>query len=713
MLAGHGRIARPRPLIWSPGRRFRMGASMPLRRTRGCSQMAPACRGYSRRGGKRFWRGAGGLRAVGLRRAAPERRGGVARAEGRAEDQEPARLLPYKEPDESPSELVLERGSPTGSVLDLVRSTLGALVGSREAQGLDVDLPEHWRDQIKQLSKGKRRQLQRYYEIVEQINALENGFMEMTDAQLRSKTDVFRERVAAGESLESILPEAFACVREASKRALDMRHFDCQMVGGIVLHEGKTAEMDTGEGKTLVATLPVYLNALTGKGVHVVTVNEYLATRDAQWMGKIYTFLGLTVASVKEEMDLREKKTAYASDVIYVTATQLCFDHLHDCCATSAEHIALGELNYAIVDEVDSILIDESRNPMILSTKSREVLDRVELAAEVCHELLHERGYGKVNRLLELADAIHAGRLPTTLRSSPNVPRMQLQMVSEALAVLLDVLVSGPTHRMPNLKRLPDLADIERVRAGVLRGDPDLTPVAVYMLMYLRAELKGLRVYKPDIHAKKVTVTETGAVMLKELLGEHGEQFDSNSPVSLWESTTGGDVWGPYLVNALKATEFFRRGIEYIVMNGEVVIVDEATGRLRVKSRWEDGIHQAVEAKERVLQDKGVAGEGVVGNETVEVKPQNYTIASVTFQVFFKYYKKLAGMSGTAVSEQQEFYENYNLTVVKIPTHRPRIRIDRPNIVYLSEDAKMQALIMELMNCQGARPHRNQLHTRV
>ncbi|MDA3934525.1 MAG: preprotein translocase subunit SecA [Gammaproteobacteria bacterium] len=413
------------------------------------------------------------------------------------------------------------------------------------------------------------------------INALEPDVKVLSDAQLRSKTAEFRQRYADGESLEKLLPEAFAVCREAALRTLHMRHFDVQLIGGMVLHQGKIAEMKTGEGKTLVATLAVYLNTLTGKGVHLVTVNDYLARRDADWMRPLYEQLDLSVGVAVPGMSPAAKRAAYACDVTYATNNELGFDYLRDNMAFSSEQKVQRELAYAIVDEVDSILIDEARTPLIISGP-----------AEESPEL-----YARINKL---------------------VPKLQVQQEEE-----------GP-------------------------GD-----------------------FSIEEKNKQIYLTEDGMAKVEELLTETGMLRDDSS---LYDA---GNLNLLHHVNAaLRAHYLFNNDVDYIVRDGEVVIVDEFTGRTLSGRRWSDGLHQAVEAK-----------------EGVPIQHENQTLASITFQNYFRLYGKLSGMTGTADTEAYEFQNIYALEVVSIPTHKPMIRDDRGDLVYMSQREKFNAIIEDIKDC--------------
>ncbi len=430
--------------------------------------------------------------------------------------------------------------------------------------------------------------LRRMRKVVDRINVLEAGMAAASDADLRAKTDEFRNRVAEGEKLDALLPEAFAVVREASKRTLNMRHFDVQLIGGLVLHEGKIAEMRTGEGKTLVATLPVYLNALTGKGVHVVTVNDYLARRDAEWMGQIYDFLGMSVGVVIAGMSPEEKRAAYAADITYGTNNEYGFDYLRDNMAFGLEQKVQRPLHYALVDEVDSILIDEARTPLIISGP-----------AEESSEL-----YRRVDEIV------------------PRLTRQQQQQEAE--------------------------------------GEEDSGD------------------YWVDEKVKQVYLTERGHQRVEELLLEAGLLREGDS---LYDAANLGVFH--HLNACLRAHALFHKDVEYIVRNGEIIIVDEFTGRTMPGRRWSDGLHQAIEAKEKV-----------------PIQAENQTLASITFQNYFRLYQKLAGMTGTADTEAFEFQQIYGLEVVIVPTHLPMIRKDLGDLVFLTQREKYEAVLEDIRDCR-------------
>jgi preprotein translocase subunit SecA len=434
------------------------------------------------------------------------------------------------------------------------------------------------------------RLLKQYRGVVQKINALEPQYEQLDDAALRAKTDEFRARIAKGESLDDLLPEAYAVVREAGKRTLKMRHFDVQLSGGIALHQGKIAEMRTGEGKTLVATLPVYLNALSGQGVHVVTVNDYLARRDAEWMGRLYGFLGLTVGVNVPGMDRAEKQAAYRCDVTYGTNNEFGFDYLRDNMVyETGERVARG-LHYAIVDEVDSILIDEARTPLIISGQAED----------------HTELYVKINAVV------------------------------------------------PKLKKQIGEAD-PRTGEGVIEpGD-----------------------FTVDEKSHQVYLTEAGHENAERILGAAGLLAEGESLYAPQNITLMHHVYA-----ALRANHLYNRDQHYVVQNGEVIIVDEFTGRLMTGRRWSDGLHQAVEAK-----------------EGVPIQSENQTLASITFQNYFRMYGKLAGMTGTADTEAYEFQEIYGLETVVIPPNKPTIRKDELDLVYKTNKEKYQAVIADIRDC--------------
>ncbi|MBF2067454.1 MAG: preprotein translocase subunit SecA [Calothrix sp. C42_A2020_038] len=407
------------------------------------------------------------------------------------------------------------------------------------------------------------RKLKKYQPYITDINLLEEEIKSLSDEQLKGKTAEFKQRLAKGETLDDILPEAFATVREAGRRVLGLRHFDVQMLGGIILHTGQIAEMKTGEGKTLVATLPSYLNALTGKGVHVITVNDYLARRDAEWMGQVHRFLGLSVGLIQQSMTPQERKKNYDCDITYVTNSEIGFDYLRDNMATDIKDVVQRPFNYCVIDEVDSILIDEARTPLIIS--------------------------GQVER---------------------------------------------PTEKYLRAAQI----------ANALKKDEH---------------------YEVDEKARNVLLTDDGFAEAEQLL-EVTDLFDPEDP------------WAHFVFNAIKAKELFLKDVNYITRGGEVVIVDEFTGRVMPGRRWSDGLHQAIEAKERL-----------------EIQPETQTLATITYQNLFLLYPKLGGMTGTAKTEEAEFEKIYKLEVTVIPTNRTRLRKDLSDMVFKTENGKWRAIAKE------------------
>ena len=424
------------------------------------------------------------------------------------------------------------------------------------------------------------KEVKRLKPIVDKINSLEDGLTKLSDSELRAKTDYFKNQLKEGKTLDDILPEAFAVVREASKRVLGMRHFDVQLIGGIILHQGRIAEMKTGEGKTLVATLPVYLNALEGKGVHVITVNDYLAKRDSEWMGKLYKFLGLSVGLVIAGMEPKEKQEAYNADITYGTNNEFGFDYLRDNMVIYKDQLVQRGLNYAIIDEIDSILIDEARTPLIISGRANESSD------------LYKKADSFVRRL------------------TPKV------IVEE------------------------DVKDFDQ------------------------AEDNEKYDYIVDLKAKSASLTQKG-------IKKAEENFNLENFNDLENSTLVHHV-----NQALRAHGVMKKDIDYIVKDGEVLIVDEFTGRIMYGRRYNNGLHQAIEAKEHV-----------------KIADESKTLATITFQNLFRMYNKLSGMTGTAMTEEAEFEEIYNLDVVAIPTNKPMIRKDENDVIYKNEDVKYRAIV--------------------
>src|SRR5688572_7226321 len=438
------------------------------------------------------------------------------------------------------------------------------------------------------------RELKRLAPRMVEIGALEPEVQALSEEQLRDKTQEFRKRVADGESLDDLLVEAFAVVREAGKRVLNMRHFDVQLIGGMILHIGKIAEMKTGEGKTLVATLPAYLNALAGKGVHVVTVNDYLARRDSEWMGRIYRYLGMSVGVIQHELTDAQRQVAYGADITYGTNNEFGFDYLRDNMKFDFASMVQRGHHYAIVDEVDSILIDEARTPLIISGPAEESTDL----------------YYEVDRI---------------------IPRLKKGAVTQ----------------------------------GNVKAED-------------REKLEGTGDYTVDEKHKTVTLTESGMAKAEQMLGHRvvpgsGGLYDPvNMPLL------------HHVQQALRAHNLFHLDVEYMIKDGQVVIVDEFTGRLMPGRRWSDGLHQAVEAKEKV-----------------KIERENQTLATITFQNYFRKYGKLSGMTGTAETEAPEFGKVYSLDVNVIPTNRPLKRIEEPDLVYRTEREKYDAIVNDILENQA------------
>ena len=482
-----------------------------------------------------------------------------------------------------------------------------------------------------------KRLLSGYERFVIQANALEQEVKALDDDALMTRTGEFKSRLQNGEDLDSLVPEAFAVVREAAVRTVGMRHFDVQLVGGVALHQGKIAEMRTGEGKTLVATLNAYLNALSGKGVHIVTVNDYLAQRDANWMGPIYEFLGLTVGVVKAGQSREDKQEAYKADITYGTNNEFGFDYLRDNLAIRLEDRVQRELNYAIVDEVDCILIDEARTPLIISGPSTESTELYLKINKLIPGLTpHRPPPGKANENIE------ARRVSVTGVSGEELGDMS---IDEAL----ELAYEGGHH--------------------LIEVEPGASPPGC------RLVVPGD--YTIDEKSKQAHLTEEGHERIEPLLVRAGIL---NEGESLYDAANIRLMH--HLNAALRAHTLFNKEVEYIVKDGEVVIVDEFTGRTMPGRRWSDGLHQAIEAK-----------------EGVRVKEENQTVASITFQNYFRLYDKLAGMTGTADTEAYEFQQIYGLEVVVIPTHMEMIRDDAPDLVYLTRGDKFDAIIEDIQDC--------------
>ena len=493
-----------------------------------------------------------------------------------------------------------------------------------------------------------QRQMRQYSKDVRRINDLERALQALSDEQLAAKTVEFRDRATQGESLDGLLPEAFAVTREAAWRTLGMRPFDVQLIGGMVLHFGNIAEMRTGEGKTLVATLPAYLNTLAGDGVHIVTVNEYLAQRDADWMRPVFEFLGLKVGVSKSGQTHEEKRTAYDADITYATNNELGFDYLRDNLAFALNDKVQRDLNFAIVDEVDSILIDEARTPLIISGPVEESTDL----------------YQKINKLIpklrQQDEATTAVNFDITARKVSLVDQDEQPVAIEDS--------DGESQDIVSIEQAVAFADARD--ADVVLVD-DKPKVAV-----CRIVTRGH--YSADEKAKQVHMTEDGHLYVEQLMIQAGLLGDGES---LYDAANIRLLH--HLNAALRAHVMFNKDVEYIVTDGEIVIVDEFTGRTMPGRRWSDGLHQAVEAKE------GVA-----------VKQENQTVASITFQNYFRLYNNLSGMTGTADTEAFEFQQIYGLEVIVIPTHMPMVRDDAPDLVYLTQTDKFDAIIEDITDCR-------------
>jgi len=493
-----------------------------------------------------------------------------------------------------------------------------------------------------------QRMLRQYTKIVNKINLLEEGLKALDDAALRAKTGEFQSRYSAGEVLEDLLPEAFAVAREAAVRTLGMRPFDMQLIGGMVLHDGNIAEMRTGEGKTLVATLPAYLNAISGDGVHIVTVNEYLAQRDADWMRPVYEFLGLSVAVTRSGQTQEEKRAAYSSDITYATNNELGFDYLRDNLAFALQDKAQRKLNFAIVDEVDSILIDEARTPLIISGPAESSTDL----------------YGHINKLIPKLVAHEESEAP----SNYEIVAKQVTLRDESGAAITVAREGGEQSETMSLDEAIDIA--EERDMDVFAAEEGGKVVS--------CKLVGRGDFTIDEKAKQAHMTEEGHQKVEKLLTRAGLLEEGDS---LYDA---GNIRLLHHLNAaLRAHAIYQRDVEYLVKDGEVVIVDEFTGRTMPGRRWSDGLHQAIEAKE------GVA-----------IRQENQTVASITFQNFFRLYRNLSGMTGTADTEAFEFQQIYGLEVVVIPTHRDMVREDAADLVYLTQKDKFEAIIEDVCDCR-------------
>ena len=496
-----------------------------------------------------------------------------------------------------------------------------------------------------------KRMLRQYSKIVKKINDLEEGIQALDDAALKAKTDEFRQRYADGETLEDLLPEAFAVAREASVRTMHMRPFDVQLIGGMVLHDGNIAEMRTGEGKTLMSTLPAYLNAISSDGVHIVTVNEYLAQRDADWMRPIYEFLGLNVGVSKSGQSQDEKRAAYEADITYATNNELGFDYLRDNLAFATADKAQRKLNFAIVDEVDSILIDEARTPLIISGPTESSTDL----------------YAQINKLIPKLRMQEETEQPTNYDIQAN----RVTLVDHKGKTLA---VEGPDGERSETMKLE--------QAVTLAEEQDADVVLVNDKQKVAAcRLVARGDYTIDEKGKQAHMTEEGHMKVEGLMAQAGLLAEGES---LYDA--GNIRFLHHLNSALRAHAIYQRDVDYIIKDGEVIIVDEFTGRTMPGRRWGDGLHQAVEAK-----------------EGVSIKQENQTVASITFQNYFRLYNNLSGMTGTADTEAFEFQQIYGLEVIVIPTDKPMIRKDHADLVYLTEKDKFEAIIDDIVDCRERR----------
>ncbi|MGD8255421.1 MAG: preprotein translocase subunit SecA [Syntrophobacterales bacterium] len=513
------------------------------------------------------------------------------------------------------------------------------------------------------------RELGRLAPLVDQINSLESEMSSLSDAALAGSTAVFRQRLDQGAELDELLPEAFAVVREASMRTLGMRPFDVQLIGGIVLHQGKISEMKTGEGKTLAATMPVYLNALTGRGVHVVTVNDYLARRDSEWMGAIYTFLGLSVGVILHHLNDQERQQAYGADVTYGTNNEFGFDYLRDNMKFHRKDCVQRELNYAIVDEVDSILIDEARTPLIISGPvDYSIKDYEKLRAPVANLFQRQQKLAKefireTRKLLDEDQDYEAGEACLrAYRAAPKHPSVMEMMEEGKMRKLLKTVEEDYSLA----KRLPEVDDslyyvveekernvypTERGKDIIAKKDPTF-----FILPELEIELDR-------IEQDNTLSSEEKAERKHRIRSDYEQKLTRNHVIN----------------QLLKAYALFGKDVDYVVKDGQIIIVDEFTGRLMPGRRYSDGLHQALEAK-----------------EGVRVEQENQTLATITFQNYFRMYEKLAGMTGTADTEAAEFAKIYDLDVVLIPTNKKMIREDHSDVIYKTEREKFQAVVEEI-----------------
>ncbi|MBN1507726.1 MAG: preprotein translocase subunit SecA, partial [Sedimentisphaerales bacterium] len=488
---------------------------------------------------------------------------------------------------------------------------------------------------LKVFGSRNERLVKAYSTVSREAGAFEDELKQLDDEALKARTAQFKEALASGKRPEDILPEAFAVVREAARRTVEMRHFDVQIVGGNVLYDGKIAEMATGEGKTLVATLAVYLVHLTGRKVHIITVNDYLAKRDAEWMGPIYRALGLTVGAIQADMDTSgdDRRNQYQCDVTYGTNNEFGFDYLRDNMKVAIEHMVQGPLQYGIVDEVDSILIDEARTPLIISGPAFDDVSRYKRADQIARQLLGlQSGYDRIKAQVDAAQ----------------------RKIANAQGELAEAKRDKDSARIEKAQQVIEKLEQERQNA-----DAKLTGATQY--------------YEVEFDHKQVRMTDAGEKAAQDLAG-------------MGSFYTGTNIDWPHLLQqSLRAHVVYEREKDYVVMDGKVIIVDEFTGRLMHGRQWSDGLHQAVEAK-----------------EAVQVKEETQTLATITLQNFFKLYDQIAGMTGTAATEGEEFMRIYKLDVVVIPTNRPCVRDDMEDVIYKTMREKFSAIVEEINEISSA-----------
>eukprot|EP00884_Botryococcus_braunii_P001999 jgi/Botrbrau1/117/Bobra.0022s0103.2 len=539
------------------------------------------------------------------------------------------------------------------SFRDIVRGP-GKDAERRDETALPRNTPEHWVSHLSSLSGGRKVDMRRLYNLVQRINDYEPGLLELSDKDLKDKTKQFRRQLKRGSNVDDLLPEAFAVVREASRRVLGLRHYDVQLIGGMVLHKGEIAEMKTGEGKTLVALLPAYLNALDGRGVHIVTVNDYLAQRDRQWVGKVLEFLGLSVASLLETDSQAAARIALEADVVYARASKLCFVYISDNVGISdaGKYAYQRPFHYAIVDEADSVLIDEARDPMILSESVAVPAEIAVWKHRIARKVVREKGpweegcktYGK-----------HA--------VAPSSVMKPVHFVADHVYQAVNLTRAGMKQASKFLREVL----VEERRSKTRRGT-------------LEESLAGHQAQQGSGAARRAV----GAADDENSSSDFGQ--DVPVPEAATDLWSGADPWGPYILAALNAEYVLKRNVHYIVRDDKVMILDKATGRVRPVTRWQHKMHEAVEAK-----------------EGLEIGPALAPVGSITFQTFFRFYHKLAGMTGTAYTESQEFHDVYGLSVTIVPPHKPSRRIDHRPMLFADENGKASQLLSLLLDAQAKR----------